>query len=131
MEQIIVRHPDGTTALLTSRARKSGVTKAEQSITLLGADTVAITVKSATPLTFHLGDQIDVYGKTYTLNQLPGIKKTGNRNFEYTLTFEGVQYELIDVQIFVTGRYRIRQLYGRFGRLLRYSYRESYPRISG
>ena len=98
MEQIIVRHPDGTTALLTSRARKSGVTKAEQSITLLGADTVAITVKSATPLTFHLGDQIDVYGKTYTLNQLPGIKKTGNRNFEYTLTFEGVQYELIDEQ---------------------------------
>lgn len=98
MEQIIVRHPDGTTALLTSRARKSGVTKAEQSITLLGADTVAIAVKSATPLTFHLGDQIDVYGKTYTLNQLPGIKKTGNRNFEYTLTFEGVQYELIDVQ---------------------------------
>lgn len=98
MGQIIVRHPDGTTALLTSRARKSGVTKAEQSITLLGADTVAITVKSATPLTFHLGDQIDVYGKTYTLNQLPGIKKTGNRNFEYTLTFEGVQYELIDVQ---------------------------------
>ena len=98
MEQSIVRHPDGTTALLTSRARKSGVTKAEQSITLLGADTVAITVKSATPLTFHLGDQIDVYGKTYTLNQLPGIKKTGNRNFEYTLTFEGVQYELIDAQ---------------------------------
>ena len=83
---------------MASRARKSGVTKAEQSITLLGADTVAITVKSATPLTFHLGDQIDVYGKTYTLNQLPGIKKTGNRNFEYTLTFEGVQYELIDVQ---------------------------------
>ena len=83
---------------MTSRARKSGVTKAEQSITLLGADTVAITVKSATPLTFHLGDQIDVCGKTYTLNQLPGIKKTGNRNFEYTLTFEGVQYELIDVQ---------------------------------
>ena len=45
-----------------------------------------------------MGDQIDVYGKTYTLNQLPGIKKTGNRNFEYTLTFEGVQYELIDAQ---------------------------------
>lgn len=98
MTNIEIRHPDGTTALLTSRAHKSGVTKAEQSITLLGADTVAITVKSATPLTFYLGDQIYVYGKTYTLNQLPGIKKTGNRNFEYTLTFEGVQYELIDAQ---------------------------------
>lgn len=98
MEQIVVKHPDGTTALLTSRARTSVVTKAEQSITLLGADTVAITVKSATPLTFYLGDQIDVYGKTYTLNQLPGIKKNGSRKFEYTLTFEGVQYELIDAQ---------------------------------
>lgn len=98
MTNIEIRHPDGSTALLTSRARTSGVTKAEQSVALLGADTVTITVKSATPLTFYLGDQIDVYGKTYTLNQLPGIKKTGNRNFEYTLTFEGVQYELIDVQ---------------------------------
>lgn len=98
MEQIVVKHPNGTTALLTSRANASGITKAEQSVALLGADTVAITVKSACPLIFYLGDQIDVYGKTYTLNQLPGIKKTGKRNFEYTLTFEGVQYELIDVQ---------------------------------
>ena len=102
MEQIIVRHPDGTTALLTSRARKSGVTKAEQSITLLGADTVAITVKSATPLTFHLGDQIDVYGKTYTLNQLPGIKKTGNRNFEYTLTFESAESSSVKGEVTLT-----------------------------
>lgn len=98
MEQIVVKHPNGTTALLTSRANASGITKAEQSVALLGADTVAITVKSACPLIFYLGDQIDVYGKTYTLNQLPGIKKAGKRNFEYTLTFEGVQYELIDVQ---------------------------------
>ena len=75
MEQIIVRHPDGTTALLTSRARKSGVTKAEQSITLLGADTVAITVKSATPLTFHLGDQIDVYGKTIPLTSFRALRR--------------------------------------------------------
>ena len=32
MTNIEIRHPDGTTALLTSRAHKSGVTKAEQSI---------------------------------------------------------------------------------------------------
>lgn len=108
MEQIIVRHPDGTTALLTSRARKSGVTKAEQSITLLGADTVAITVKSATPLTFHLGDQIDVYGKTYTLNQLPGIKKTGNPEFRIYPYFRRRTVRVNRRAIFVTGRYRIR-----------------------
>lgn len=98
MEQIVIRHPDGSTALLTSRARTSGVTKAEQSVALLGADTVTITVKSATPLTFCLRDKIQVYGKTYTLNQLPGIKKTGARKFEYNLIFEGRQYDLIDVQ---------------------------------
>lgn len=98
MEQIIVKHPNGSTALLTSRGHASGVTKAEQSVALLGADTVTITVKSATPLTFYLRDKIQVYGKTYTLNQLPGIKKAGARKFEYSLIFEGKQYDLIDVQ---------------------------------
>lgn len=55
MEQIIVRHPDGTTALLTSRARKSGVTKAEQSITLLGADTGGDNRKKCHALNLPLG----------------------------------------------------------------------------
>lgn len=98
MEQIIVKHPDASTTLLVSKGRTSSVTKAEQTVALLGADTVAITVKTATPITFYLGDQIEVYGKVYTLNQLPTIKKTGARKFEYDLTFEGVQYELIDAQ---------------------------------
>ncbi|MEG2157017.1 MAG: hypothetical protein RRY07_04425 [Bacteroidaceae bacterium] len=98
MEQIIVTHPDASTILLVSKGRTSGVTKAEQTVALLGADTVAITVKTATPINFYLGDQIEVYGKVYTLNQLPTIKKTDVRKFEYDLTFEGVQYELIDAQ---------------------------------
>lgn len=98
MEQIIVKHPDASTTILVSKGRTSSVTKAEQTVALLGADTVAITVKTATPITFYLGDQIEVYGKVYTLNQLPTIKKTGARKFEYDLTFEGVQYELIDAQ---------------------------------
>lgn len=98
MEQIIVKHPDASTTILVSKGRTSSVTKAEQTVALLGADTVAITVKTATPITFYLGDQIEVYGKVYTLNQLPTIKKIGARKFEYDLTFEGVQYELIDAQ---------------------------------
>jgi phage-related protein len=95
---IIITHPDGSTTLLNSGPRTSGITKAEQSVGLLAEDTVTITVKSATPLEFVLGDTIEVYGKTYTINQLPTVKKTGTRKFEYTLTFEGVQYELIDAQ---------------------------------
>lgn len=98
MEQIVIKHPDGSTSLLNSGPRTSGITKAEQSVGLLAEDTVTITVKSATPLEFVLGDTIEVYGKTYTINQLPTVKKTGTRKFEYTLTFEGVQYELIDAQ---------------------------------
>lgn len=98
MEQIIIKHADGTETLLNSGPRTSGITKAEQSVGLLSEDTVALTVKSASPLDFVLGDTIEVYGKTYTLNQLPNIKKTGVRKFEYTITFEGAQYDLIDVQ---------------------------------
>ena len=98
MEQIIINQPDGSKTPLISRGKASAVTKAEQIVGLLGVDTVAITVKTANPLNFTLGGYIDVFGKEYTLNQLPSIKKTGTRKLEYTLTFEGVQYELIDAQ---------------------------------
>ena len=98
MEQIIVKHRDNTQLLLNSRANISGITKAEQKVGLLSDDLTEITVESATPLHFELGDTIDVFGKTYTLNFLPTIKKTGKRKFSYDLTFEGPQYELLDVQ---------------------------------
>lgn len=98
MEQIIVKHRDGTRLLLNSRANISGITVAEQKVGLLSDDLTDITVVSATPLNFELGDTIDVFGKTYTLNFLPTIKKSGKRRFSYDLTFEGPQYELLDVQ---------------------------------
>lgn len=98
MEQIVVKHRDNTPLLLNSQANISGITKAEQKVGLLSDDLTDITVESATPLKFELGDTIDVFGKTYTLNFLPTIKKTGKRKFSYELTFEGPQYELLDVQ---------------------------------
>lgn len=98
MEQIIVKHRDNTQLLLNSRANISGIKKAEQKVGLLSDDLTEIIVESATPLNFELGDTIDVFGKTYTLNLLPTIKKTGARKFSYDLTFEGPQYELLDVQ---------------------------------
>lgn len=98
MEQIVIIRPDGSLLPLTSKGQTSGVTKAEQIVSLLGEDVVNIGVKTAGPIEFYIGDKINVYGKTYTLNQLPTIKKIGTRNFEYTLNFEGVQYDLIDAQ---------------------------------
>ena len=98
MEQIIIKHPDGTKTPLFSRVKVSTITKAEQKVALLGDDIVELTVTSAYPIEFALGDTIEAFGKTYTLNVLPNVKKTGTKKFTYDLTFEGVQYELIDAQ---------------------------------
>ncbi len=98
MEQIIITHPDGSNTPLISKRGVSSVTKADQKVGLLNEDVVELSISSATKIDFALGDTVEVYGKTYTLNQLPAIKKTGTRNFAYDLTFEGPQYDLIDVQ---------------------------------
>ncbi|MFS0489886.1 hypothetical protein [Leadbetterella byssophila] len=96
MEQIVIVNPDTSTIDLFSKSEVRGVTKAEQNCILLGDDIVSITVESAAPISFKLGGKIDVYGKTYTLNQAPEPQKKGNY-FIYELKFEGVQYELLDV----------------------------------
>lgn len=99
MDQIIIIHKDGTTLPLMRRAAVSAVTSAKQKKAFAGADTITMTVQSALPLDFQLGDKIRAFaGETYTLNALVPVKKTGPRRFEYTLTFEGRQYELIDAQ---------------------------------
>lgn len=81
---------------LTSRSRGSAPTRATQSVSLLGEDVVQMSLRSAQPLDFEIGDQIEAFGRVYTLHHLPEVKKTGRRQFDYSLTFEGVQYELID-----------------------------------
>ena len=98
MEQIIVLHPDGTSFPLIKRGKTCAVTKAEQRCALLGEDTVTLTVVTTERLNFYIGDRIEVFGKSYTMNQPAVLKKTGTRKLEYSLTFEGVQYELIDAQ---------------------------------
>jgi len=99
MEQILITHPDGTPLRLFSKGAVSAVTSATQKKVFAGADTVNLTVQSAVPLNFQLGDKIRAFsGETYTLNALPTAKKTGPRRFEYALTMEGRQYELVDAQ---------------------------------
>ena len=99
MEQILITHPDGTPLRLFSKGAVSAVTSATQKKVFAGADTVNLTVQSAMPLNFQIGDKIRAFsGETYTLNALPTATKTGARRFEYTLTMEGRQYELVDAQ---------------------------------
>lgn len=91
-----VTHRDGTTVNLISNANKSVITSATQTRKLCGNDTVTINLQSATYIEFRVGDTIRVFGTTYTMNQLPTVKKESERSYSYTLVFEGLQYALID-----------------------------------
>ena len=82
---------------LLSRAAVSGVSRASQKTSLLADDTITITAESAKPLDITIGDNIRIFGKRYTFNQLPQPTKSGERVYSYELTLEGLQYDLIDV----------------------------------
>lgn len=98
MEQIIIKHTDGSETPLFSRKSVSGISKATQKTALLSDDVITLTVSSAVPLPVGIGDRLEVFGRTYKANQLPEPAKNGLRRFEYDITFEGLQYDLIDVQ---------------------------------
>lgn len=82
---------------LLSRAAVCGVSRASQKTSLLADDTITITAESTKPLDVTIGDNIRIFGKRYTFNQLPQPTKTGERAYSYELTLEGLQYDLIDV----------------------------------
>ncbi|MDH6308130.1 hypothetical protein M2451_002649 [Dysgonomonas sp. PFB1-18] len=99
MEQIIVYKRNGAERYkLNNYAKLCTVKSAEQKRELLGEDTVTIKTESAEPLDFAIGDYVIVYGDIYTLNKLPEPKKTGERLFETSFIFEGLQYKLLDAQ---------------------------------
>ena len=94
-EDLILIKRDGNRVPLQSRRTATAVTSARQNWTLNGDDTVDITVQSPFSQTYEIGDQISVFGRVYTLNRLPKPKKTGMHEFQYSLQFEGIQYDLL------------------------------------
>lgn len=99
MEQILtVTHRDGTTFNLAHKGSEVwGITAATQNVELNANDTATVDVQSTMPLPFALGDKITVYGKTYTMNELPKVTKNSERKYVYKCTFEGEQYYLLNV----------------------------------
>ena len=87
---------------MQSRRTATDVTAAKQSWVLNGDDTVDITVKSPFRQAYDIGDKITIFGRDYTLNRLSKPKKTGMHEFEYSLQFEGVQYDLLRASYDVT-----------------------------
>ncbi len=98
MEQVVVYKKDGSKIHLNKYDSGSGVVRAEQVCELLGQDVINISVKSASYITFDIGDFIDVFGYLYRLNAAPREMKFNDRSFEFELRFEGPQYDLIKVQ---------------------------------
>ena len=72
-------------------------TNSEQSCKLLGEDIVKVFFESKTSISFNIGDYITVFGKTYTLNTFPVVRKIASRLFEYEAVFESKLYELSKV----------------------------------
>lgn len=107
MEQIIVTRRNSTTYPLAVKKEATAITQAQQSWGLLGDDLVQISIESPFPQQHEIGDWISVFGRIYTLNQLPRVRKSGVHKYAYDLTFEGVQYDLLrafyDVTIETTG----------------------------
>ena len=90
--------PNGNRAPLSVRRTATVITSASQTWNLNADETVNITVQSPFPQQYEIGDKITVFGRDYTLNRLPQVRKTGMQEFVYTLVFEGVQYDLIRAQ---------------------------------
>ena len=96
MERVIIRHPNGETLPLYGRGNVVEISSGQQKKKLLGENIVEMTVRSARPLTFYIGDKITVFSEDYFLNLLPEAKKADGK-YEYSLTFESVQYDLAKV----------------------------------
>lgn len=94
---IIITQPNGNRVPMQNRRTATRITSAKQNWGLNAEDTVDITIESPFPQTYNIGDKITVFGRDYKLNRLPSVKKTGMHQFQYTLQFEGVQYDLFRI----------------------------------
>ncbi|MBR8725541.1 phage tail protein [Bacteroides pyogenes] len=97
LANIIITQPNGNRVPMQNRRTATGVVSAKQNWALNAEDTVDITVESPFPQAYNIGDRITIFGRDYKLNRLPSVKKTGMHAFQYTLQFEGVQYDLFRV----------------------------------
>ncbi|GIJ96567.1 hypothetical protein CAPN001_11360 [Capnocytophaga stomatis] len=102
MEQIIITKPNGNSFPLLSKRGTINVKSATQNMALLGEDVVNISVETTKKQNYEIGDTINIFGRTYKMNQLPKIQKTGPHSFSYDLVFEGIQYDLIRVTFDLT-----------------------------
>lgn len=83
-----------STIELDSTSPLRRVTKANLTRSIIQDDYIDVSVESVEPISFNLGDKIEVRGMDYFLNLNPKVKKNNERNYVYDARFEGVSYLL-------------------------------------
>jgi len=71
---------------------------------LNGVDTVNLNFILDEYIEFIVGDEVTFRGRVYKIYQIPAVKKHSLVKYEYSLLFEGPQYELINVLFLLDGQ---------------------------
>ena len=107
MEQILVSRVNGSTYLLEDRSQFRIINSASQKTELRSNDVIDFNIKSREYFNFTIGDSFTYLDRKYTLNQIPSAIKNSRNEFQFSVTFEGVQFDLrrisYDVNIDTTG----------------------------
>lgn len=98
MEQITLIKRNGEQIPLISTHPIRAITQAVQDTTLMGDDTVTLSIVSGALINFGIGDKIVVGGKEYFTRTIPTREVASDNMFAYEVKFYGVIYELIKSQ---------------------------------
>ena len=66
---------------------------------VMGENTLSLSFTLAAPFNFKVGDYLYFAAEKYTLNITPEVVKRSTTMFDYTLLFEGIEYELRKVRL--------------------------------
>lgn len=103
MDQIIVTKPDNTTVKLGTTQPITVIKKAEQSMSLMGDDTVDIEIECNELINIGVGDYINAFNRRYTLFELPEITRINSQSLRYNLKFKGGVHQMQKVLYKLTG----------------------------
>lgn len=95
MDQIILKKRDGSEIKLMSLKPLCFLTQAVQDHTLMGSDTIKLTVKSEELLKFEIGDKIQIVNDEYHIRTTAIREIVSDDNYIYEVTLHGVMFELI------------------------------------
>lgn len=98
MEQIILTKKNGTQIKFFSKEYNRTVQQAVQDISLMGDDTVSLSITSGTLIDFGIGDKIVVDNNEYSIRTIPSREIVSENLFSYEVKLYGVIYELIKSQ---------------------------------